>query len=74
MGAATNLNFEAGIASLAQLFVEARAQADKLVEPQTRHIRLESATLRTEQDVLAWAAKTERSLLEQVKKGPIVIN
>lgn len=74
MGAATNLNFEAEIASLAQLFVEARAQADKLVEPQTRHIRLESATLRTEQDVLAWAAKTERSLLDQVKKGPIVIN
>ena len=61
-------------AALPQLFAEARAQADKLVEPRMRHVRLESATLRTEDDVRAWSAKTERSLLEQVKKGPIVVN
>ena len=61
MGAATNLNFEAEIASLAQLFVEASAQADKLVEPQTRQVRLESATLRTEQDVPCWPGPRKRS-------------
>ena len=61
-------------AALPQLFAEARAQADKLVEPRMRHVRLESATLRTEDEVRAWSAKTERSLLEQVKKGPIVVN
>lgn len=61
-------------AALPQLFAEARAQADKLVEPKTRHIKLDSATLRTEEEVRAWAAKTERSLIEQVKQGPVVVN
>ena len=61
-------------AALPQLFAEARAQADKLVEPKTRHIKLDSATLYTEEEVRAWTAKTERSLLEQVKQGPVVVN
>ena len=61
-------------AALPQLFAEARTQADKLVEPKTRHIKLDSATLRTEEEVRAWAATTERSLIEQVKDGPIVVN
>lgn len=61
-------------AALPQLFAEARAQADKLVEPKTRHIKLDSATLRTEEEVRAWAAKTEQSLIEQVKQGPVVVN
>ena len=61
-------------AALPQLFAEARAQADKLMEPETRHVKLDSATLRTEEDVRTWVAKTERSLIEQVKQGPIVIN
>ena len=61
-------------AALPQLFAEARAQADKLMEPEVRHVKLDSATLRTEEDVRAWTAKTERSLIEQVKQGPIVIN
>ena len=61
-------------AALPQLFAEARAQADKLVEPKTRHIKLDSATLRTEEEVRDWAAKTERSLIKQVKQGPVVVN
>ncbi len=61
-------------AALPQLFAEACAQADKLVELETRHVKLDSAALRTEEDERAWAAKTERSLIEQVKHGPIVIN
>ena len=36
-------------------------------------MKLDSGTLRTPQDVKAWAAKTERDLLQQIEQGPIVI-
>ena len=55
------------------MFAEARAEADRLVEPKIRHVKLGSATLRTPDDVKAWAETTERELLEQVRKGPIAI-
>ena len=61
-------------AALPQLFGAARAEADKLVEPKTRHVKLASDTLRTEDEVRAWARKTEQELLEQVKQGPVVVN
>ena len=61
-------------AALPQLFAEARIQADKLVEPKTRHVKLDSATLRTTEDVKAWVTKTERELIEQLKQGPIVVS
>ena len=60
-------------AALPQMFAEARAEADRLVEPKIRHVKLGSATLRTPDDVKAWAETTERELLEQVRKGPIAI-
>ena len=60
-------------AALPELFAGARAAADKLIEPQTRRVKLDSGTLRTPQDVKAWAAKTERDLLQQIEQGPIVI-
>ena len=60
-------------AALPQLFADARIQADKLVEPKTHHVKLDSATLRTPDEVKAWVAKTERELLEKIKQGPIVI-
>ena len=60
-------------AALPQLFANARSEADRLVEPKTRHVKLASDTLRTEDDVRAWARKTERELVEQVKQGPVVI-
>ena len=60
-------------AALPQLFAEARIQADKLVEPKTRHVKLASATLRTPEEVKAWVAKTERELLEHLTQGPIVV-
>ena len=62
------------IAALPGLFAEARAQADKLVEPEIRHLKLESPTLRTAEDVNAWVKKTEQDLLQQVEQGPIVIS
>ena len=61
-------------AALPQLFAEARIQADKLVEPRTHHVKLGSATLRTPEEVRAWAAKTEQVLLKQLKQGPIVVS
>ena len=61
-------------AALPQLFANARSAADRLVEPKTRHVKLASDTLRTEDDVRAWARKTERELVEQVKQGPVVVN
>ena len=61
-------------AALPQLFVEARIQADKLVEPKTHHVKLGSATLRTSEQVKAWVTKTEQELLEELKQGPIVVS
>ena len=62
------------IAALPHLFAEARAQADKLVEPKIRHVKLQSPTLRTAEEVSAWVRKTEQDLLQQVKQGPVVIS
>ena len=61
-------------AALPQLFAEARIQADKLVEPKTRHVKLGSATLRTPEEVKTWVAKTEQDLLEHLAQGPIVVS
>ena len=61
-------------AALPQLFADARILADKLIEPKTHHVKLGSSTLRTPEEVKAWAAKTEQELLEQLKQGPIVVS
>ena len=60
-------------AALSKQFADARAEADRLVEPKIRHVKLESATLRTPEDVKAWTETTERELLEQVQHGPVAI-
>ena len=60
-------------AALPQLFADARAEADRLVEPKIRHLKLSSASLRTPEDVRAWVETTERDLLREVQQGPIVI-
>ena len=60
-------------AALPQLFAQARAAADRLVEPEIRHLQLAGATLRTREDVRAWIETTERELLNQVERGPVVI-
>ena len=61
-------------AALPQLFAEARAQADRLVEPKIRHVKLRSPALCTPEDVKVWIETTERDLLEQVEQGPIAIS
>ena len=57
-------------AALPQWFAEARAEADRLVEPTTRHLKLESITLRTSEDVKTWTKQTEQRLLEAVDTAP----
>ena len=60
-------------AALPQLFAEARMEADRLVEPKVRHIKLDSGTLRSPEEAKAWLAETERRLLEELEKGPIAV-
>ena len=61
-------------AALPQWFADARAEADRLVEPQARRLKLESITLRTPEDVKTWTRQTEQRLLEAVEHGPVVID
>ena len=60
-------------AALPQLFADARAEADHLIEPKIRHVRLGSATLRTPEEVRTWIEETEHELLEQVRRGPVAV-
>ena len=61
-------------AALPQWFADARAEADRLVEPKTRHLKLERITLRTPEEVKTWTRQTEQRLLEAVEHGPIAID
>ncbi len=61
-------------AALPQLFAEARMEADKLVEPKVRHIKLDSGTLRSPEEAKAWLAETETRLLEELEKGPVAVS
>ena len=60
-------------AALPQLFADARAEADRLMEPAVRHLKLASPTLRTPEDVKTWVEATERELLDGIKQGPVVV-
>ena len=61
-------------AALPQLFAEARMAADKLVEPEVRHIKVSSGPLRTADEAKSWLAETERQLLDELKQGPIAVS
>jgi hypothetical protein len=60
--------------ALLQQFVRAAIAAAKLLEPKTQPIHLTSGTLKTEQEVKAWLASTEKALLAKLKTGPVVIS
>ena len=60
-------------AALPQRFADARAEADRLVEPEIRPVRLDGATLRTPEDVKAWTRRTERKLLDHIRNGPVSV-
>ena len=60
--------------ALPQQFARAAIAAAKLLEPKTQRVHLTSGTLKTEQEVKAWLAGTEKDLLARLKDGPIVIS
>ena len=60
-------------AALPRLFADARAEADRLVEPAVRHVKLASSTLRSPEDVKEWVESTERELLDRIRHGPVVV-
>lgn len=57
--------------SRAQRAIELAAKA---LEPTVRAFPVERATLRSPQDVQDWLTRTEATLLDAVKSGPILIN
>lgn len=48
--------------------------AARLREPKVRTVALERGTLRTEAEVRAWLDRQEKSLLAEVKLGPVLLN
>jgi len=61
------------LAAIAGRVAQAIERAAKLLEPQTRTVTLESATLRTPSDVDAWLARQRDALLDAIKLGPVLI-
>ncbi len=59
--------------ALAQQFARAAIAVAKLLEPKTQRVNLNSGTLKTEAEVKAWLAGTEKDLLAKLKDGPVVI-
>jgi hypothetical protein len=60
--------------ALPQEFSRAAMNAARLLEPKTQRVHLASGTLKTEQEVKAWLADTEKDLITKLKSGPIVIS
>ena len=60
-------------AALSRQFADARADADRLVEPKVLPVKLSSEILRTEADVKTWIKRTEQNLLEKIRQGPIAL-
>ncbi len=48
-------------------------EAARLLKPEARRVALQPATLQTEAEVKAWIAAQEKTLLDAVKKGPVVV-
>lgn len=55
-------------------FARALEMAAKLLEPKVRTVRLERATLRSEEEVRQWLDRQERVLMESVKQGPVLVD
>jgi hypothetical protein len=62
------------LAALSGRFAQAAKEAAVLLEPKVQHVHLSSVVLRTETDVREWLAGQEKTLLERIKTGPVVIS
>ena len=60
-------------AALTARFQNAARNAAKLLEPKTQYVSLKSGTLRTEAEVKAWLSEQEKTLVNKLKEGPVVI-
>jgi hypothetical protein len=61
------------LAAIAGRAAQAIERAAKLLEPKTRTLALESATVRTPADVEAWVGRQRDRLLDAIKQGPVLI-
>lgn len=52
---------------------KALEEAARKLEPEVHGFSVERATLRSEQDITAWAERQKKQLLEAIKKGPVLI-
>ena len=59
--------------ALPSRFANAAMKAAKLLEPKTQQVRLTSGTLKTPDEVKAWIAAQEKTLLAKVAEGPIIV-
>ncbi len=60
-------------AALTARFQNVARKAARLLEPKTQCVSLKSGTLRTVAEVKAWLGETEKTLLEKIKTGPVII-
>lgn len=60
-------------AALTARFQNVAHKAARLLEPKTQYVTLKSGTLRTESEVKAWLGDQEKTLLAELKKGPVVV-
>jgi hypothetical protein len=61
------------LAAIAGRAAQAVERAAKLLEPKSRPISLESATLRTAAEIDGWLARQRATLLDAIKSGPVLI-
>ena len=59
--------------ALSLRFRRVEQAAAKSLEPKMQVVRLGSATLKSAQDVRDWVARTEKTLLERLVEGPIIL-
>ena len=67
-------NWRTKIQALQLQFANVILAAARLLEPETRKVHITSHTLRTVDDVENWLEETKKLLLEDLKKGPIIIS
>lgn len=61
-------------AALSQQFQDLMLAVTTKFEPKTRPVKLPGGVLKDESEVRSWLATTEKTLLDEVKDGPIIIS
>jgi hypothetical protein len=61
-------------AALSQQFQDLILSVTTKLEPKTRPVKIQGGVLKNEAEVREWLAATEKTLLDEVKDGPIIIS